>query len=206
MTKFKVGDTIIVRRNMGDGIYSNLCGAVGVIAQINENCIYPYQVTITDRCVETETNGYLWFNDSEIDLFHEICFSNKNNEEENKNMYRNSDVLDLYFDKENAKIDKKYQEKERKIRKKDPVIGQIEAFKTQMKDVKGLKIDYEYDVPQEIREKLIVLRNDENNERDKLHELCREIRTMVQACETYEQHQAILKAYGIIDEQGKLVK
>ena len=95
-----------------------------------------------------------------------------------------------------------------KIKTKDPILKEVCSLANKYKDVKGLSIfaNHEYRFSQEILEEMNKCDKYYRIQRAKLQSLENEIRAQLDICETYEQKQNILKAYGVIDEQGKLNK
>ena len=209
-TEFKVGDRVMVKNDYREEFAR---GQMATIRYDDGTGVRQYLIEFDNEFPACHTgdgqcrDNHGWWIDGEwLQPIERIKLGIY--KKENKEMYcvNEPSIIDLYFDNENSKISKKYSEKERKLMKKDGVIAQVEAFKAQMKDVKGLKIEYKYELPREIKEQREKLSVACDHEIVVLRDKCREIKTMVAECETYEQKQAILKAYNIIDEQGKLIK
>ena len=129
---------------------------------------------------------------------------NKIEKKENKEM----ELLEIYFEEKQKQLEIKRDAKCDKIKLKDPIIRDLEALAEKYKDVKGLSIfaNYEYQFSKEIYAELDKCEKDYKRQKGELIGLKKEIVAQLDLCETYEQKQAILKAYGVIDEQGKLNK
>lgn len=129
---------------------------------------------------------------------------NKIEKKENKEM----ELLEIYFEEKQRQLEIKRDAKYDKIKLKDPVIRDLEALVEKYKDVKGISvcIKHEYQFSKEIYAELDKCEKDYKRQKGELIGLKKEIIAQLDLCETYEQKQAILKAYGVIDEQGKLNK
>lgn len=139
------------------------------------------------------------------------CFTNDTSipqvkiikKEENKNM----EILDLFIEYKRGKINEKYDKQGKKLYENNEIVKKITEFKDSLKDVKGLVLTCEYDIQDDnYKRELEKIEDRRVKELIKINELGSEINAIVHDCETYEQKQNILKAYGVIDEHGKLIK
>lgn len=124
--------------------------------------------------------------------------------EEKKEM----ELLDIYFNEKQREIREKYREKGAKIKCKDPVYKELTDIAKKYEGVRGVicyaGCDFEYN--DEIRKALVKNDRDCDVQLDNMFNLKKEIMAQLDICETYEQKMNVLKAYGVIDEQGKLNK
>jgi hypothetical protein len=129
---------------------------------------------------------------------------NKIEKKENKEM----ELLEIYFEEKQRQLEIKRDAKCDKIKLKDPIIRELEALAKKYKDVKGLSIfaNYEYQFSKEIYAELDKCEKDYKRQKGELIGLKKEIIAQLDLCETYEQKMNVLKAYGVVDEQGKLNK
>lgn len=229
-SKFKKGDEVVINKR-GDNRrgYDNLYGRIGKIqfVKIYEGRSTPeitYHVKVDGRKNPNQCDG--WFVYDEEDLEYttrcdemdalEYCIHapelrlgiNKVNyylkNEEKKEM----ELLNIYFDEKIKQLEIEHDKKRDKIKTKDPIIKEVYALANKYKDVKGLSIfpNYEYQFSQEILEEMNKCDKDYRIQREKLSSLEHEIKAQLDICETYEQKMNVLKAYGVVDEQGKLNK
>ena len=118
------------------------------------------------------------------------------------------EILELYYNIKKGEIDDKYKKDFERLRNSIPEIKRVKEFFETMRDVKGLRLafEYEWDKHPQYMEQLNKLNEKYDKKLTDLRLERDEISTMLSACETYEQKQNILKAYGVINEQGKLRK
>ena len=232
MNKFKKGDEVVINK-LGDNRrgYDNLYGRIGKIqfVKIYDGHATPeitYHVKIDGR--KNPNQCYGWFVYDEEDLlgvascdatdtisyclgrpFGESLYVTSDTsinyyKKENKEM----ELLEIYFEEKQRQLEIKRDAKCDKIKLKDPIIRDLEALAKKYKDVKGLSIfaNYEYQFSKEIYAELDKCDKDYKLQKGELIGLKKEIIAQLDLCETYEQKQAILKAYGVVDEQGKLNK
>ena len=225
MTKFKVGDEVRITKIADKrSCYKGLCNHTGVVKYIREyRDETTYYLQLSDRVNPAQEQG--WFVYDEEDLEHKCylrideprtivtgttynvgdfeTFINKI-EEEKKEM----ELLDIYFNEKIKQLEIEHDKKYDKIKTKDPIVKEVYALAKKYKDVKGLSIfpNYEYRFSKEILEEMNKCDNDYRIQREKLSSIEHEIKAQLDICETYEQKMNVLKAYGVIDEQGKLNK
>ena len=208
MAKFKKGDEVVINK-IGDNRrgYDNLYGRIGKIqfVRIYDGHTTPeitYHVKVDGRKNPNQCDG--WFVYDEEDLECVPKTSIKYYEKEKKEM----ELLEIYFEEKQKQLEIKRDTKCDKIKLKDPIIRELEALAKKYKDVKGLSIfaNYEYQFSKEIYAELDKCEKDYKRQKGELIGLKKEIVAQLELCETYEQKQAILKAYGVVDEQGKLNK
>lgn len=125
-------------------------------------------------------------------------------EKENETM----EILELYYDIKKGELDDKYKRDFERLRNSIPEIKRVKEFFETMRYVKGLRLafEYEWDKHSQYTKQLNKLNEKYDKKQADLRLERNEISTMLSECETYEQKQNILRAYGVIDEQGKLKK
>lgn len=225
MTKFKVGDDVrIIKTADKRSCYKGLCNHTGVVKYIREyRDETTYYLQLSDRVNPAQEQG--WFVYDEEDLEHKCCLRideprivisgttyNVDDFATIKNKYekekKEMKLLEIYFNEKIKQLEIEHDKKHDKIKTKDPIIKELDALAKKYKDVKGLSIfpNYEYQFSQEILEEMNKCDKDYRIQREKLSSLEHEIKAQLDICETYEQKMNVLKAYGVIDEQGKLNK
>ena len=225
MNKFKVGDEVrIIKAADKRSCYKGLCNHTGVVKYVRTYVEETtYYLELKDRVNPAQEHG--WFVYEEQDLEHKCCFRidepqivisgttynvddftgiKSKYEKENKEM----ELLEIYFEEKQRQLEIKRDVKCDKIKLKDPIIRELEALAEKYKDVKGLSIfaNYEYQFSKEIYAELDKCEKDYKRQKGELIGLKKEIIAQLDLCETYEQKMNVLKAYGVIDEQGKLNK
>ena len=227
MTKFKIGDEVrIIKVADKRSCYKGLCNHTGIVkylrTYVDETTYY---LELKDRVNPAQEHG--WFVYEEQDL---VLKSSENTNisigigksyiatitqplnyitiDEFKKENKEMELLEIYFEEKQRQLEIKHDAKCDKIKLKDPIIRELEALAEKYKNVKGLSIfaNYEYQFSKEIYAELDKCENDYKRQKGELIGLKIEIVAQLDLCETYEQKQAILKAYGVIDEQGKLNK
>ena len=118
------------------------------------------------------------------------------------------ELLDIYFNEKQREIREKYDEKGVKIKCKDPVYKELTDIAKKYAGVRGVicyaGCDFEYN--DEIRKALVKNDRDCDVQLDAMFNLKHEIMAQLEICEIYDQKMNVLKAYGVVDEQGKLNK
>ena len=103
---------------------------------------------------------------------------------------------------------KENKEKSIKIKSKDPVYKELSDIAKKYDGVRGVVCyagcDFEFS--DEIKKALIKNDRDCDVQLNANYELKAEIIAQLTECETYEQKMNVLKAYGVVDAQGKLIK
>jgi hypothetical protein len=231
MAKFKKGDEVVINK-IGDNRrgYDNLYGRIGTIqfVKIYDGHATPeitYHVKVDGRKNPNQCDGWFVYDEEDlvgvarcdgIDTLEyyikgtfgtDLCVPKTSInycKKENKEM----ELLEIYFEEKQKQLEIKRDAKCDKIKLKDPIIRDLEALAKKYKDVKGLSIfaNYEYQFSKEIYAELDKCEKDYKRQKGELIGLKKEIVAQLELCETYEQKQAILKAYGVVDEQGKLNK
>lgn len=225
MTKFKVGDEVrIIKIADKRSCYKGLCNHTGVVKYIRKyRDETTYYLQLSDRVNPAQEQGWFVYDEEDLEfkcgIYNEppiraehawTCefltdgVPNIKIKEEKKEM----ELLDIYFNEKIKQLEIKHDAKCDKIKLKDPIVRELEALAEKYKDVKGLSIftTYEYQFSQEILEEMNKCDKDYRIQREKLSSLEYEIKAQLDICETYEQKMNVLKAYGVIDEQGKLNK
>ena len=188
-----IGDRVVVTENSQADGYQDLKGCCGIIREICPLDVCCYRVQLDNKQHSGHSDGYYRFHASEICL-----------EKENK-----MNILDVYFENEQEKNDEKFEKMKEKAMKKDIVYKEVVDLKNKYRGVSGIDISIStraYQPSDEVIKELSKL-YDKRDARDKeLRALEKEIRAQLDICETYEQKMNVLKAYGVVDEQGKLIK
>lgn len=219
---FRIGDRVKIKDVGFKNSYKNIIDQVGFIADITcyhsvvmNADVIKYYVDVPNHHNEYQVNGHYvfdntdclelienpaWYGYATIDPIEPKITIKK----ENKTM----EILNLYHDIKKGEIDNKYRKDFERLKNSIPEIKRVKEFFETMRDVKGLRLafEYEWDKQPQYMEQLNKLNEKYDKKRADLTLEYNEISTMLSACETYEQKQNILKAYGIIDEHGKLRK
>ena len=193
MSNFKIGDRVVVTENSQSDGYQDLKGCRGIIREICPIDVCCYRVQLDNKQHSRHSDGYYRFHASEICL-----------EKENE-----MNILDVYFENEQEKNDKNFEKMKEKTMRKDLVYKEVMDLKNKYKDVEGVEINIStrnYNPSDAVIKELHKLYNKRDARDKELRELEKEIKAQIELCETYEQKQKILKTYGVIDDQGKLIK
>jgi ribosomal protein S1 len=118
------------------------------------------------------------------------------------------EILEFYRNVKKGEICRKKTKALERLKSTHPVINAVKNFADMMKDVKGFVFnwDFDWDEDKEFYKKIEETENKYTKQMNEFDANYREIKALLTDCETYEQKQNILKAYGVIDEQGKLRK
>ena len=129
-----------------------------------------------------------------------------------KNM-KTEKIIDMWYEKSKIEITEKYTDLSEKLINDDKNVAlinkSIDDLNTKLKEndcsktipYPVLKVTY---LTPEFKMQLCEINDKESKVFKSLLEKYKEIKTMVSACETYEQEIEILKSYGVIDKDGKL--
>lgn len=192
--------------------YQDTIGHVGRVFNITEfNQIIFYRVRFYNFTNPNTEDGCFIYDKNEVefasigDYLGEIpsCLVDKfkNRLGENKNMK----LLDIYFERKREALAKEFETKKRKLFNSDPLVKALNKLQQETKIGKQERFQIPYVLnTEEIDKKFDKLDKERNFKSDKLNTLKDEIEAQLEVCETYEQKQAILKAYKVIDESGKL--
>ena len=222
---FEISDVVIIKKIGNKSSYEPILNKKGVVVNVVNSCDpltmmtrRKYYVDVNGYKNEYQAQGYYVFEDETYleratrvmvpDTLDAIAYATQRKElyirKENKTM----EILNLYHDIKRDEVRQKRTKELEKLKNSHPVIKAINEFRNSMKDVKGLTFSYNYVFEKDAE---FDAKTEKLNEKydKKLAEIDAEyieIRAMLSECETYEQKQNILKAYGVIDEQGKLKK
>lgn len=225
---FEINDVVIIRKIGNKSSYEPVLNKKGIVVDfvnsydaLTMTTRRKYYVDVSGYKNEYQAQGYYVFEDetylerayqdarvSVPDELDAIAYALKREEfcikKENKIM----EILELYYDIKKGEIDDKYKKDFERLRNSIPEIKRVKEFFETMRDVKGLRLafEYEWDKHPQYMEQLNKLNEKYDKKLTDLRLERDEISTMLSACETYEQKQNILRAYGVIDEQGKLRK
>ena len=225
---FEINDVVIIKKIGNKSSYEPILNKKGVVVDfVNSYDAYTmktrrkYYVYVGGYQNQYHSQGYYVFEDENWlervcqdarvcvpDELDAITYAVKREEfcikKENKTM----EILELYYDIKKGELDDKYRKDFERLRNSIPEIKRVKEFFETMRDVKGLRLafEYEWDKHPQYMEQLNKLTEKYDKKQADLRLERNEIGTMLSACETYEQKQNILKAYGVIDEHGKLRK
>lgn len=224
---FEINDVVIIKKIGNKSSYEPVLNKTGVVVNVVSSCDpltmmarRKYYVDVGGYKNEYQPQGYYVFEDetylervyhacvSVPDELDDIAYAMKRREfcieKENETM----EILNLYHDIKRDEVRQKRTKELEKLKNSHPVIKAINEFRNSMKDVKGLMFSYNYAFEKDAEFDAKIEKLNEKYDK-KLAEIDAEyieIRAMLTDCETYEQKQNILRAYGVIDEQGKLRK
>lgn len=220
--KFKKGDRVVVQdrtlRNFGrygtvveyDTHFTTLCS---IRLDNDEDKSWRYDECQLGRLYELEdlVCDYMDARDYATEphtIIGSSTFNIKEFEELFKKEKKEMELLNIYFDKKQKEIKEKYREKGIKIKSKDPVYKELNDIAKKYDGVRGvvcyIGCDFEYN--DEIRKALVKNDRDCDVQIDDMYALKKEIIAQLEVCETYEQKMNILKAYGVVNENGILNK
>ena len=222
---FEINDVVIIRKTGNKSSYEPILYRKGVVVDFvnsydnstmttrrkyyvdvsgykNEYHSQGYYVFEDETCLERAyQNTRVWVLDDIDDALkrEEFCIK-----KENKTM----EILEFYKNVKKGEILRKKTKALEKLKSKHPVINAVKNFADMMKDVKGFVFnwDFDWDEDKEFYKKIEETNNRYDKQMAELDANYREIKALLTDCETYEQKQNILKAYGVIDEHGKLRK
>lgn len=225
MIDFKVGDVVAVCCHRETTGYEYTNNKIGTIVNVKSytKCDKTYDriyVDLSPLHNPAQEQGLFIFKKEELMLLKEEeppiwhCDVTTFSEEELtpyikiKEEKKEMELLDIYFNEKQREIREKYNEKSVKIKCKDPVYKELTDIAKKYSGVRGVVCyagcDFEYD--DEIRKALVKNDRDCDVQLDAMFNLKKEIMAQLDICETYEQKMNVLKAYGVIDENGKLNK
>ena len=219
---FCIGDKVKIKDIGYKNTYKKVINQVGFIADIMRyhsavvNAeVVKYYVDVPNHRNEYQANGHYVFDNTDcLELVKEPEWYGYTLidpvepkitiKKENKTM----EILNLYNDIKRDEVRQKRKKELEKLKNSHPVIKAINEFRNSMKDVKGLTFSYNYvfEKDAEFDAKIEKLNEKYDKKLAEIDAEFIEIRAMLTECETYEQKQNILKAYGVIDEHGKLRK
>jgi predicted RNase H-like nuclease (RuvC/YqgF family) len=190
MMSFKVADLVAYVKG-----HPSLIGKTGVVDSVHRDNMY----TI---CVENAPIMERYWRVTGYDIVRAHCKTK--DKKENNDMV----LLEIYKTK---KIEKLLVDRNKAIEKiKDSDI-EYKSLKMTIdaltpKQLTCLSVDlsyYEFDA--DIEDKIHNKSKEYDNKKHTIMDLISEIRAQLDMCDTYEQKQNILKAYKVIDDQGKLL-
>lgn len=222
MIDFKVGDIVAVRCHRETTGYEYTNNKIGHIVSVKtytkwDKTYDRIYVDLSPLHNPAQDQGLFIFKKEELMLLKEEeppiwhCDMTPFGEEayiKIKEEKKEMELLNIYFNEKIKQLEIEHYKKQDKIETKDPIIKEVYTLAKKYKDVKGLSIfpNCEYQFSKEILEELNKCDKDYRIQREKLSSLEYEIRVQLDICETYEQKMNVLKAYGVVDEQGKLNK
>ena len=117
------------------------------------------------------------------------------------------ELLELYFNRKRAELDVKYREKREKI-KRNVMYTEVMDLRKKYAHIAefNIYVTNVYKFSTEIETEIIKNDREHDKKLDELYCQRQEIKAQLDICETYEQKINVLKAYGVVDEQGKLNK
>ena len=225
---FEINDVVIIKKIGNKSSYEPILNKKGVVVDfVNSYDAYTmttrrkYYVDVNGHKNEYQPQGYYVFEDETClervyqnarvcvpDKLNAIAYGVKREEFCIKKENETMEILELYYDIKKGEIDDKYKKDFERLRNSIPEIKRVKEFFETMRDVKGLRLafEYEWDKHPQYMEQLNKLNEKYDKKLAEIDAEFIEIRAMLSECETYEQKQNILKAYGVIDEHGKLRK
>lgn len=219
---FNIGDKVKIKDVGFKNSYKNIIDQVGFIADImsyhsvvmNAD-ITKYYVDVPNHRNEYQANGHYVFDNTDcLELVKEpvwcglVTIDPAEPKITIKKEKETMEILEFYKNVKKGEILRKKTKALEKLKSKHPVINAVKNFADMMKDVKGFVFnwDFDWDEDKEFYKKIEETENRYDKQMDEFDANYREIKALLTDCETYEQKQNILKAYGIIDEHGKLRK
>lgn len=182
----------------------------------NAACAYRhrYDVAMPNDIYTSLIDAYIPF--TSMDKMRNSDTTNLNNKEEKKDM-KSKVIVNLYFANLKAAVEEKTEKTVKGLTAADPIVSaiqqKVDEIRTIISDNKKNLADNFTSFDVEIgdlitvdTEAAITKAYEEKKEEDsRLDSLKREIITMLTPCETYNDEMEILFAYGIIDDDGKLI-
>lgn len=222
---FEINDVVIIRKTGNKSSYEPILYRKGVVVDfVNsyDNSTMTtrrkYYVDVSGYKNEYHSQGYYVFEDetclerayqnTRVCVLDDIDNALKREEFCIKKENETMEILEFYKDVKKGEIRRKKIKALEKLKSKHPVINAVKNFADMMKDVKGFVFnwDFDWDEDKEFYKKIEETNNRYDKQTAELDANYREIKALLTDCETYEQKQNILKAYGVIDEHGKLRK
>ncbi len=208
MVEFNVGDEVIILDNRVTDGYQNLKGERGIIQKIIYNEKYDkkvkYRVAISGHINKYTLDGHYLFYAHEIGNLEPLKIRFK--KEEKKKM----EILKIYVEKQKRKLRNKFDKKMADLYKQDPVYRELCEMNKRIVQLNKIHhtnvlLDLsDYIFPQDYKTQQFEIEAENDRNFDTLCDLVQEVEAQLDMCETYEQKQQILKAYKIIDENGKI--
>lgn len=136
------------------------------------------------------------------------------NLEKNKKESKEMEILRIYKEREDEKINKEYIDKKIEIKNKDKIQLIVSEMRKQIgvilenEDLDKYQIDFgnaTYTYTKETKKELEELEKKEKNEHKLLNKMIDEVKALMELTENYEQKMDILENYGIT-KKGKLNK
>lgn len=224
---FDINDVVIIREIGNKSSYEPILNKKGIVVNVvtsydplTTTTRHKYYVDVCGYKNEYQAQGYYVFEDETClerayharvcvpDGLDTITYAMKREDccikKENETM----EILEFYKNVKKGEILRKKTKALEKLKSTHPVINAVKNFADMMKDVKGFVFnwDFDWDEDKEFYKKIEETSNRYDKQIDEFDANYREIKALLTDCETYEQKQNILKAYGVIDEHGKLRK
>jgi len=138
-------------------------------------------------------------------------------EDNNMKEIKTKGIVDLCFKKRLIEVENEYYEKINKLVEADERVTKLmKSINEANETIKDLYIDDSYDlsihidkelyITPETKEQLKSVEEERDAKARKLGDSIREIKTMLLACDTYEQEMEVLKSYRVIGNDGRLSK
>ena len=233
-TKFKVGDTVNINSSVQmyqTGIvqgYTTIDEVTLVLVLVDDvepskkredGCRY-FSESSLELFVEQEDliKQCLFENADALDeydplkFFKDVANKYKTSKGDNMREIKNQKAVDLYFDRKKKALGEDYKNSYNEISEQDE--HYLFAFSIQEKfddyiknndDLKNEKIKVLLPPTEETKKKFEELRLIYEENVKNLNKESEEILAMLSGCETYEQEMTILRSYGIVGEDNKLV-
>lgn len=162
------------------------------------------------------SNADYWYDAVMLNNAYKTDITNLNSKEEKSKM-KSQVIVDLYFRNLKEAVEEKTMKTVEELTATDPIVSAIQQKVNEIRDIisdnkenladKYASFDVKIgDLMTVDTEAAIAKAYEEKKEEDsRLDSLKREIVTMLTPCETYNDEIEILFAYGIIDDDGKLI-
>ena len=165
-----------------------------------ENCIAPQQ--ITGIRADVDCYGFKRFVKEETQTDTVKKETQTNTIKEEKEML---DLVKIYKERKEAQIEDNARIAKDKALDKDPTIKALRDLREKSKKSDGsYMFDYECDTPDIVKKEYDKINENEAKETRELNALIDEVNAQLGLCETYDQKIAVLKGYGILDENGRI--
>lgn len=116
-------------------------------------------------------------------------------------------LVNIYFERKEKELNKKFEEELENTKLLDENYKEFRDLQKKIKSIKGVVdsgfyTDFKFD--DDMNAKLAELETKNQQDLKDLKDTKTEVEAQLEICENYEQKRAILKAYNIIDDNGKL--
>lgn len=201
MNNFKVNDIVKVIKNLHhkSDDYETNKGLVGKVIEIQTyKDIVRYKIQIPNKLNSFTNDNNFLYRANELDYF---------KSEDKKKMDKSPivDLLNIWLDRQQKIAREKCKKEKQTALNLIPGYSEIIALKEKYADNLDIAVEVKStDKNESYRAKLVAIERKCADTCDKLLDKCKEVLAQVNLCDTYEQKQAVLRAYDIIDSKSKL--